>query len=464
MSSGAPPVGVVLAAGQGTRMKSDKPKVLHPVCGLSMVEWVVRALTEAKIKRIIVVVGFGGGEVRKQLEGYNVELVDQEERLGTGHAVMCAAPLLAGHGGVTVVSAGDTPLLRSETVCALIESTGAGAVAALATATMDDPGAYGRILRGPDGRFQAIVEAKDCTPDQLETKEWNPALYAFSNPTLLQALPRLKADNKQGEYYLTDVLGILRESGGEVVTVGGESEQFFGVNDRWQLAEAGAAMRRRILRRHAENGVTILDPDSTTVGPDVVIGVDTLIHPNTVIEGKSRIGKASEVGPNTWVKDCFLGDGVRAYMSHLERAEMGDGSRCGPFANLRPGAALSARVKVGNFVEIKNANIGEDTSVSHLTYIGDARVGHRTNIGAGTITCNFDGFVKSQTTIGDDVFVGSNTTLIAPVTIGDESMVAAGSVVTYDVPEGSMAIGRGRQENKGGWYRRWRAARMKGDQ
>lgn len=465
MTPSGSPVGVVLAAGQGTRMKSDKPKVLHPVCGLSMVEWVVRVLRQAGVERVIVVIGFGGDMVREKLAPYNVEFVEQKERLGTGHAVMQAAPLLAGHSGVTVVSAGDTPLLRPETVKFLIASCCDGAQAALSTAHLPDPGSYGRIIRDGQGKFQAIVEAKDCTPEQLKTTEWNPALYAFDTTTLLATLPRLTTANAQGEYYLTDVLGLVAQAAGKVEAIpANDPDQFDGVNDRWQLAEAGIKMRRRILKGHAEAGVTIIDPDSTTIGPDVAIGPETLVHPNTIIEGRTQIGPNCELGPNTWIKDCVLGDGVRAYMSHLERAEMGDGSRCGPFANLRPGTRLAASVKIGNFVEIKNAALGAETSVSHLTYIGDAEVGQRTNIGAGTITCNYDGFAKHKTTIGSDVFVGSNSTLVAPVTVGDDSMVAAGSVVTKDVPEGDMAIGRGKQENKEGWYRRWRTTKQNSGQ
>lgn len=465
MTPSGSPVGVVLAAGQGTRMKSAKPKVLHPVCGLSMVEWVVRVLRQAGIDRVVVVVGFGGDQVREALAGQRVEFVEQRERLGTGHAVMQAAPLLAGHDGVTVVSAGDTPLLLPETVKFLIDSCNSGATAALSTAHLPEPGSYGRIVRDDAGRFQAIVEAKDCTPEQLRLTEWNPALYAFHNPALLAALPRLTQANAQGEYYLTDVLGLVATDGHRVDAVPAEdADQFDGVNDRWQLAEAGTKMRRRILRWHAEAGVTVLDPESTTVGPDVVIGPETVVHPNTIIDGATTIGANCELGPNTWIKDCVLGDGVRAYMSHLERAEMGDGCRCGPFANMRPGARLAPNVKIGNFVEVKNSTLGADTSVSHLTYIGDAEVGERTNIGAGTITCNYDGFAKHKTTIGSDVFVGSNSTLVAPVNVGDDSMVAAGSVVTKDVPEGDMAIGRGKQENKDGWYRRWRTTKQSNGQ
>lgn len=446
-------------------MKSDKPKVIHPVCGLAMVEWVVRVLAEAGLERIVVVVGHGADSVRERLAGYPVEFVEQTERKGTGHAVMCAAPLLQGHDGVTVVSAGDTPLLMADTVRTLLEACRSGAGAALSTAFLEEPGSYGRIIRDAGGAFEAIVEAKDCTSAQLLTKEWNPALYAFDNKLLLESLPKLTTSNAQGEYYLTDVLGLVRAGGHRVDALPAkDAEQFIGVNDRWQLSEAGAAMRRRILRRHAESGVTIIDPDSTTIGPDVSIGVDTLVHPNTIIEGKTSIGKGCELGPNTWIKDSQLGDGVRAYMSHIERAEMGDNSRCGPFANMRPGARLAEKVKIGNFVEIKNASLGSETSVSHLTYIGDAEVGQRTNIGAGTITCNYDGFAKHKTSIGSDSFVGSNSTLVAPVTLGDESFVAAGSVVTQDVPDGAMAIGRGRQENKEGWFTRWRSQKQKANQ
>lgn len=454
-----PVVGVVLAAGQGTRMKSALPKVLHDVCGLSMVEWVVEAMRKGGVERIVVVVGNGSELVRERLAGASVEFVEQTERLGTGHAVMIAAPALEGHQGLTVVSAGDTPLLRAETIRDLIQKCQQeGVAASLSTAVLQDPSGYGRIVRDATGRFIGIKEEATCTIDEKTIKEWNPALYCFQNTELLDCLPRLRNDhNPKGEYFLTDVLGDLVSQGKCVeASVAQDPVQFSGVNNRWQLAEVNAVKKLELLKIHAENGVTIVDPSSTLIEAQVEIEPDAIIHPNTVLSGRTTIGEGSEVGPNSWVKSSQIGRNCRVFMSHLDQAVMRDGSRCGPFANLRPHADLGEDVKVGNFVEVKNASLGRKTSVSHLTYIGDATVGAETNIGAGTITCNYDGFEKFRTVIGDRTFVGSNSTLIAPVNIASDAFVAAGSVIDKDVPEGAMAIGRGRQENKEGWFIRWR--------
>lgn len=440
-------------------MKSALPKVLHDVCGLSMVEWVVAAMRKGGVQRIIVVVGNGSELVRERLASTGVEFVEQTERLGTGHAVMMAAPALQGHTGLTVVSAGDTPLLQSTTIWDLVQKCQQeGVAASLSTAVLPDPSGYGRIIRDANGRFVGIKEEATCTAEERAVKEWNPALYCFRNEELLDCLPRLRNDhNPKSEYFLTDVLGDLVAQGkGVEATVAQDPVQFSGVNNRWQLAEVNAVKKIEILKAHAENGVTIVDPESTVIEALVEIAPDVTLHPNTVLSGTTKIGEGSEVGPNSWVKSSQVGANCRVFMSHLDQAVMRDGSRCGPFANLRPHAELGEDVKVGNFVEVKNATLGRKTSVSHLTYIGDASVGEETNIGAGTITCNYDGFDKHRTVIGDRTFVGSNSTLIAPVTVASDAFVAAGSVIDKDVPEGSMAIGRGRQENKEGWFTRWR--------
>ncbi|MCU0316279.1 MAG: bifunctional UDP-N-acetylglucosamine diphosphorylase/glucosamine-1-phosphate N-acetyltransferase GlmU [Fimbriimonadaceae bacterium] len=462
----SPFIGVILAAGQGLRMKSSLPKVLHPVCGLPMVEWVVRAMHEAGAKRIIVVVGNGADKVRTALADYDLEFVEQSERLGTGHAVMMAAPLIQDWEGQVVVSAGDTPLLEGRTIYDLVERlTEEGSAAALTTGILDDPSGYGRIVRNKvTGEFEEIVEHKNCTPEQLLIKEWNPALYSFNSKLLLEALPQLSRDNKQGEYLLTDVLGILRKSGYWIaVETTRNNDQFLGVNDRWQLAEASSLKRIQILRDWCEIGATILDPGTTFIGADVTLEPDCVILPNTVIDGKTSIGTGSAIGPNSWIKDSVIGQNCRIFMSHLDQAVMEDDCRCGPFSNLRPGAHLLPEAKIGNFVEIKNSTLGSEVSVSHLTYIGDSQVGARTNIGAGTITCNYDGFSKHRTLIGADSFIGSNSTLVAPLKIGDEVMIAAGSVVTKDVESGDLAVGRGRQENKPEWYRRWKNQKVTAD-
>jgi len=461
MSQFSTVAGVILAAGQGTRMKSDLPKGLHSVCGLPMVEWVGRSLTGCGVEKPIVVIGHGGDLIRASLGDEGYDYVEQSERLGTGHAVMMAAPVLASYSGPVLVTAGDTPLLSADTLKALVQKfTETGAAAVLATCVLDNPKGYGRILRD-GGRVTGIVEDKDCSPAQREIKETNPAVYCFDCQTLLRILPQLKNSNSQGEYYLTDVIGALVADGAVVEAVAfDDPDEFRGVNDRWQLAEATEIKRRAILRSLAESGVTIVDPGSTDISADVQIGRDTCILPNTVIEGKTVIGVGCHIGPNSWIKHCVIADDCRVFMSHLERAKMDSGSRVGPFSNLRPHAVLKESTKIGNFVEVKNSVLGPHASVSHLTYLGDAEVGEFTNIGAGTITCNYDGFGKSKTVIGNNCFVGSNSTLIAPLTIGDEAMVAAGSVVSKDVPEGAMAMGRARQENKEGWFRAWRKKKL----
>ena len=445
-----------MAAGKGTRMRSELPKCLHEVCGVPMLEHVVRAMRRAGVERPVVVVGHAADLVRKAL-GDGCEYALQTEQLGTGHAVMAAAPLLGAHDGPLLVCAGDTPLLSAETLAGLVEAQkNSGAAASLATFLRDDPYGYGRVVR-TDGKVARIVEEKDCTDDEAAIDEVNAAVYCFDAPALFAEIPRLQNANAQGEYYLTDIIGRFFDAGlGVDGVVFDDESEFIGVNDRWQLAEASWLMRLAILGRTAQSGVTIIDPGSTQIGVDVEIEPDTTILPGCVIEGKTRIGSGSHIGPNCWIKNSQIGPRCRVFMSHMDGASMDEGSRCGPFSNLRPGAHLGREVKIGNFVEVKNAELKEKVSVSHLTYIGDASVGKGTNIGAGTITCNYDGFTKSRTEIGENAFVGSNTTLIAPLRIGDGAMVAAGSTVTRDVPDDALAIGRGKQENKEQWAKQWR--------
>ncbi|MBX3115164.1 MAG: bifunctional UDP-N-acetylglucosamine diphosphorylase/glucosamine-1-phosphate N-acetyltransferase GlmU [Fimbriimonadaceae bacterium] len=441
-------------------MKSDLPKVVHSVCGVPMVEWVRRALVEAGVERIVVVVGHGADHVRAVLGDF-VEYAVQSEQLGTAHAVRSAESALKDWSGPVMVLAGDVPMLSTETISSILKiHEGDSAELTLATCTLDDPTGYGRILRNESGAIIGNREHKDCSPEQLSIKEINPAVYCFSGPKLFELLPQVKNNNAQGEYYLPDLIEMVANEGGKISSfTSKDADEFRGINDRWQLSQAGQIVRERILQRHSQNGVTIIDPGSISIGPDVTIGQDSVIHPNTVLEGKTTIGANSEIGPNTWVKSSTIGNRCRAFMSHLDQATMEEGSRCGPFANLRPQAHLKPSTKIGNFVEIKNAAIGPNTSISHLTYIGDASIGSNTNIGAGVITCNYDGFHKFHTEIGSDCFVGSNSTLVAPVKIEDGSFVAAGSVITKGVPSGAMAIGRGRQENKEQWYTVWRAAK-----
>ncbi|MEX2242997.1 MAG: bifunctional UDP-N-acetylglucosamine diphosphorylase/glucosamine-1-phosphate N-acetyltransferase GlmU [Fimbriimonadaceae bacterium] len=456
MAPRQPLAGLILAAGKGTRMKSELPKCLHEVCGLPMVEHVVRAMRGAGVERPVVVVGHGAELVEKAL-GSGCDYALQAEQQGTGHAVMAARGLLGGHEGPLLVAAGDTPLLSAETLAGLVEAQkSTGAAATLATFTLEDPFGYGRIVR-KNGKVAAIVEQKDCDDDEAAIDEVNAAVYCFDGGTLFSELPRLQNENAQREYYLTDIVARLVGEGlGVEAVVFDDESEFLGVNDRWQLAEASFLMRLSILGEVAANGVTVVDPGSTHVGADVEIGPDTTILPGCVIEGKTKIGSRCQIGPSCWIKDSVIGDSCRVFMSHMDQATMEAGSRCGPFSNLRPGARLGSQVKIGNFVEVKNADLAQGVSVSHLTYIGDANVGEGSNVGAGTITCNYDGFTKSRTEIGKGVFVGSNSTLVAPVKIGDGAFVAAGSVVTKDVPEDALAVGRSRQENKEQWAKSWR--------
>jgi bifunctional UDP-N-acetylglucosamine pyrophosphorylase / glucosamine-1-phosphate N-acetyltransferase len=457
MSQHSTVAGIILAAGKGTRMKSDLPKGLHTVAGLPMIQHVGRALNGAGIARPIVVVGFGADQVQIAL-GNSFSYAIQEEQLGTGHAVSIAAPVLEGVQGAVVIVPGDAPLLESESICALLQHHVLNkAQCTVASVRMEHPAGYGRILRKSDGSFSKIVEEKDADAEIRAINEVNLSIYCFDCQTLFRLLPNLKNDNSQREYYLTDVVGLIASEGGRVdIEVFSDAEQFVGVNDRWQLAQAEKAMRNRILRGHAYRGVTLRDPDTTFVGPDVKIGPDTILEPCVTLTGNTSIGSNCRIGPYTILDDTQTGDECLIYMSRLSESKLGDDVRVGPFANIRPRSVLGNGVKVGNFVEVKNSNLEDEVKASHLTYLGDAQIGTRTNIGAGSITCNYDGFFKHRTEIGKDAFIGSNSILVAPVTIGDEAITAAGSVITKDVPDGALALGRARQEVKEEWAYHWR--------
>ncbi|MBX3095726.1 MAG: bifunctional UDP-N-acetylglucosamine diphosphorylase/glucosamine-1-phosphate N-acetyltransferase GlmU [Fimbriimonadaceae bacterium] len=448
---------IVLAAGKGTRMKSTLPKVLHEVSGVPMVEHVRRAAVTAGADRVIVVVSpETETAIRELLEPLGVLFAVQSPPLGTGHAVLQALPLLQSED--VLVLCGDTPLLTGEMLRRTVGlRRSASADAVVATFEPTDASGYGRIAREGDA-VSAIIEDADCSEEQRQSlTEVNSGVFCFRRESLASLLPEIAPNPKKGEIYLTDMVSAIHRNKGSVRALSGlREEEFLGVNDRWMLAEASRFMRISILRKLAESGVTIVDPASTYVGADVCCEPDVTILPMCTIDGSTTIGSGSEIGPNCWIKDATIGRNVRIFMSHMDQAIIGANSRCGPFSNLRPGAVLEAGVKIGNFVEIKNAILGEKTSVSHLTYLGDASVGARSNIGAGTITCNYDGYQKSRTTIGEGAFVGSNSTLVAPIQIGDGAFVAAGSVITQDVPDEALAVGRGRQENKEGWMTKWR--------
>jgi len=453
--------GVVLAAGKGTRMRSKMYKVMHPLCGKPMVEHVVDELTRLRLDMLVTVVGCGADAVRECL-GDRSQYAFQEEQLGTAHAVLQAAPLLADKEGTTLVVCGDTPLLRAETLRRLLETHEQHrAAATVLTAELADPTGYGRIVREADGRLKQIVEHKDATGEQLAIREVNTGIYCFDNRWLFQLLPKVTNDNAQGEYYLPDVIGLLLAAGQPVYTVAAEdADEILGINDRVALAAAERIMRRRIHTRHQQNGVTIVDPDNTYIDADVIIGPDTVIYPGTLLRGRTVIGADCTIGPAAHLQDVQVGDRVHIWHSVLMDAVILEDSSVGPFAYVRPGSHVGPRAKVGDFVELKNTRFGAGSKASHLAYLGDADVGANVNIGCGTITVNFDGVHKHRTIIEDDVFVGCNANLVAPVRIGRGAYVAAGSTVTEDVPPDSLAIARQRQINKEGYVPQLRAKRQ----
>lgn len=463
MSSPRPLAGLILAAGKGTRMKSEMPKALFRVCGVPMVELVIRAMHEVGVERPIVIVGHQA-ELVTEMIGPGCDYATQSEQKGTGHAALMAKEWLEGHDGPVLVAPGDAPLLTVESLrnlrCRHEES---GAQATLATCHLADPTGYGRILRSGTGAVVGIVEERDATTEEKQIDEINAGIYCFDAQTLLGVLPRLSAANAQGEYYLTDVVAQIVADGGRVVTSSMSFEEALGVNDRWQLAEAERILRKRILRRHALAGVTIRDPDTTSIGVDVEIEPDVEILPMTSLEGRTRVAVGAIIGPGSRVIDSEIGPGCRVLMSQVHGARLERGAKCGPFANLRPGSVLGEDAKVGNFVEIKKSVLGPGVAAGHLAYLGDAEIGAGTNIGAGTITCNFDGFSKHRTEIGANAFVGSNSTLVAPVTIGDGAIIGAGSVITKDVPADALGLGRARQENKEEWAPPWRNRKRQSD-
>ena len=446
---------VILAAGKGTRMKSKLYKVLHPVLGKPMVEHVVDQLDQIGVSRQIVIVGHGAEAVQDTL-GTRVEYAVQEEQLGTGHAVQMAEPELAGKAGSTLVVCGDTPLLTAETLEALLAHHEAQqAKVTVLTAIADDATGYGRVVRGEDGNVVKVVEHKDASEAELQIQEINTGTYVFDNELLFEALKQVGNNNAQGEYYLPDVISIAKESG-EVVAAhtAPTFDETIGVNDRVALSQAEAIMRKRTNERLMREGVTFMDPASTYISPDAVIGSDTVIYPGTVILGKTTIGSECVIGPNSDIRNSVIEDGAVVRQSVVTDSQIGEAAQVGPFAHLRQQAVLGANTRVGNFVEIKKSTFGEGAKASHLSYIGDASIGDRVNLGCGSITVNYDGKNKFQTVVEDDAFVGCNVNLIAPVKVGKGAIVAAGSTITDDVPEEALAIARERQTNKNGYTKR----------
>jgi len=417
-----------------------------------MVEHVMDTVHKASCERVVVIVGHGAEQVKEKL-GDTAEYALQAEQLGTGHAVLQAKPIIGAEEGITLVICGDTPLVSSATVEAMMRQHVAdGAGATLLTARVTDPAGYGRVVRGPDGSVVRIVEQKDCTAEEAAIGEINAGTYCFDNRLLFEALDQVTNHNAQGEYYLTEVIGILQAGGARIAAhLLADPAEAIGVNDRVALGEAERLMRARINAGHQQNGVTLIDPAQTYIEPGVAIGPDTVIYPGTMLRGRTSIGADCLVGPGADLTDTVVGNGVTIRHTVAESALIGDTCQVGPFAYLRPGAKLAAQVKVGDFVEIKNAEIGEGSKVPHLSYIGDARVGKGVNIGCGAITANYDGYNKSVTEIGDHAFVGSNVNLIAPLKVGNDAYIVAGSTITNDVEDNDLAIARSRQVNKPGY-------------
>lgn len=452
---------VILAAGKGTRMRSAVPKVLHRISGVALIDRVLRTASTLEPETITVVVGHEAEQVRRHLaDRPQVVTVTQEPQLGTGHALLQAESVLRERAGAVVLLSGDVPLLTPATLQALVHRhVGVGAAATVVTATVPRPFGYGRIVR-TGGEIARVVEERDASPAEREIKEINAGIYAFELARLFDALRGIGAANAQGEYYLPDLVSIYRRQGRAVTTWAVTNvNEIRGINSRSELAEVSGMVRQAKNEELMAAGVTLIDPATTYVDSDVEVGPDTVIHPCVFLEGSTRIGTACEIHSGARVVNSTIGDRVTLLNHSVVRdSTIASGSSVGPFAHLRPGSALGADTRVGNFVELKNASLGAGAKANHLAYLGDATIGERSNIGAGTITCNYDGTRKHQTTIGAGAFVGSNSTLVAPVTVGDNAYVAAGSAITEDVPADALGIGRARQENKPGWVAR-RAAK-----
>ena len=451
-----PPTFVILAAGEGTRMRSALPKVLHPLCGRPVIAWPVEAAREAGAGRIVVV----DNPKRRLAEHLDegVEVAIQEQPRGTGDAVAAAAAHIDPDATVVVIY-GDVPLIRAEALRTLVDAhERAEAAATMVTMVLDDPGVYGRVIRDADGEVLKVVEAKapgDATPEELAVREVNSGVYAFDGAALTAALERLESDNAQGELYLPDVLPLLRAAGQRVAAQPVDDPTLtLGINDRVELAHVRALAQRRIHEQHMLSGVTIVDPDSTSIDAGVAIGRDTTVEPFSQLRGATTIGEGAVIGAMSTLIDCRIGDGATILHSHMTQAMVDDGALVGPFAYLRPHAHLHANAKAGTFVEIKNSEIGAGTKVPHLSYIGDAEIGEGSNIGASTITANYDGRRKHRTTIGRGVRTSSDTVFVAPVTVGDGAYTGAGSVITDDIPPGALGIARERQRNIEGYAAR----------
>ena len=443
---------IILAAGKGTRMKSKIPKVLHKVSGKPLVWYVCQAASYIGVKESILVVGHQAREVEMEI-GDKYKYALQEEQLGTGHAVMQAEPYLSKEVETVVVLCGDTPLLTGSTLQKLLDyHQGAKASATILSAILADPSNYGRIVRNAKGQVNMIVEEKDALPQERAIKEINSGTYCFNREALFSALKEITPENKQGEYYLTDVIGILAKNNQKVEAIAVEDPvEISGINTRIHLAEAEKVFQRRVNQKWMLEGVTIIDPDVTYIEPSVKIGMDTVIFPFSYLKGDTKIGEDCVIGPHADLKNTHVGDSTHINTTIALDARIGSNCKIGPFSYLRPETQLADNVKIGDFVEIKKTFVGENSKIPHLSYIGDCTIGENVNVGAGTITCNYDGKNKWQTLLEDGSFIGSNTSLVAPVVVGKNAVIGAGSTITEDIPAEALAIARERQKNILNW-------------
>ena len=449
-------ISLILAAGEGKRMRSDIPKVLHEVNFKPLVKWVLDATNDAE--KQIVIIGHMAEKVKERL-GESVSYAMQEQQLGTGHAVMQAREYLEGLDGIdgsVVVISGDTPLITKETLeAAFAYHKSSNNTATVLTSHVENPAGYGRVIRNFSGNVTKIVEHKDANADELIITEINSGIYFFDIASLLSTLDKITSNNAQGEYYLTDTIEILISENKKVgAFIVGDNNEILGINDRIQLAQASEIMRKRITTMHMHNGVTFISPETAYIGSDVKIGRDTIIMPNTILEGNSVIAENCIIGPNSRIVDSTIANGVEVNNSVILQSEVGSDTHIGPFSYVRPNSKIGKNIKIGDFVEIKNSVIDDGTKVSHLTYIGDADVGKNVNFGCGTIIVNYDGDKKYRSTIHDDSFIGCNSNLVSPVTINKGAFIAAGSTITDDVPDNALAIARSRQTTKTNWKKK----------
>lgn len=442
---------LILAAGKGTRMKSKLPKVLHKIGGKPMLRHVIDAAKRTGSTREVVVIGAGADLIKQEIS--DVEFVMQNQQLGTGHAVLCAKENFANSTGTLLILCGDTPLLTGESLKKFVAAhEKSNCAVTVLTAEMPDATGYGRMIHEDNGTFKKIVEDKDANAIEKQIREVNAGVYCADVQKLFGALEKVGNDNAQGEYYLPDVLTILKSEGEKIAIYTADfCDETLGINTRIQLAAADQIIRRHKLQELMNSGVTIIDPGTTFVDCDVEIGQDTIIKPNTYLEGNTTIGEDCEIGPNIRFTNMKVGNNVKAQFGYCHDAEISDNVTIGPYVHIRPGSKIGQNVKIGNFVEVKNSTIGEDTKLPHLQYIGDTDMGKQVNVGCGTVTCNYDGKKKFRTKVGDNVFIGCNTNLVAPVNVGDGAYIGAGSTITKDVPKNSLAIARARQTNIADW-------------